>query len=976
MGLTTSAYISLFALLSYCGLLVITLTRDVRKRLAVSFSAYLASMIIWSFGSFMLFVHTGLPTPLFWNRFLVIGSTAMPIAFFAFVRNFLMRDWRNWLVLGYVLYAITQVANGLGWVVTDVQIYSEQIHNVYGPAIIFTVFTWLFFVGFSTIELIQEYVQTVDVLYRNRLKYLLVVIIAILLGSLTNATPLRVFPVDIAFNLIAAILIAYAILRHQLLDITVVFRKSLLYSIPTILIGASYFLVISLVLRIFSDITGAQIFLLSLLVAILTALIAQPVRDKAQALIDRLFYREKFDSNRMLQRLSSSAGQMLNLEALTLTILDDVSATMHLTRAGFLLRRRENSDFYLSAQKGIENGPPLRLRSDHPLVTCLAESSQPVTRYQLDVLPQFRALWRKEREDLARMGMELYIPLKAKGELVGIFTVGPKRSEQSFSQDEQATMVALANQTAATIENAILFDAEERRRLEAEVLQNAMAELTSALDLQQVLDGLLENLRPVIPCYSACVFLKRGEGFSVAAARGFSDLKQALTISVTLEDDPLFQEIQRTGRPLVVDDTQKDPRFGNFGHDPNIHCWMGVPLLVRGSVIGCLTLDSHESGVYNDGEVVSLAQAFANNAAIAVENARLFQVEREQRQLAVALREVGAVLSTTLDIDQLLDLLLDQIVRVVPYESAAILLVEDGHFMTARTRFTAELIELEMDSIPMPDLTDVMENGHPLVIPNVLNENGWPEKSSSIRSWMAVPILSQGKVIACFVLASREPNFYRPDHGDLLSIFSGQAALALQNASLFSEMHKLAITDDLTAIYNRRHLYELGEREFNRAVRFGRPLCAMMLDLDLFKSVNDQHGHAVGDQVLRQVAQRCRDNIREFDLLGRYGGEEFVALLPETSLEDAHTIVERLRQRIAETRIETSAGPIEITVSLGVASLDAGAKNLEDLIDLADRAMYAAKKNGRNFVCTTPEIDTRELKTRLDFHGKGVIEEE
>ncbi len=175
-----------------------------------------------------------------------------------------------------------------------------------------------------------------------------------------------------------------------------------------------------------------------------------------------------------------------------------------------------------------------------------------------------------------------------------------------------------------------------------------------------------------------------------------------------------------------------------------------------------------------------------------------------------------------------------------------------------------------------------------------------------------------------------------------------QSETALRNA--LEEVERLAITDSLTGLYSRRHLFELAAHEFQRARRYQLPLSVMMVDIDEFKRVNDTHGHAIGDQVLQKVAERCRKELREVDVIGRYGGDEFVALLPETGLSAAGQVAERLRKNIAERTLDTKAGRITVTVSLGIALLDDGHLTPESLLDQADQALYAAKQNGRNQV--------------------------
>ena len=145
---------------------------------------------------------------------------------------------------------------------------------------------------------------------------------------------------------------------------------------------------------------------------------------------------------------------------------------------------------------------------------------------------------------------------------------------------------------------------------------------------------------------------------------------------------------------------------------------------------------------------------------------------------------------------------------------------------------------------------------------------------------------------------------------------------------------------------------ELAQREFRRARRHRRPLTAIMLDIDHFKKVNDTYGHAVGDQVLQIIAARCRETVREIDILGRYGGEEFVVLLLETDIDGTCVMAERLRQCVAEPPISTDGGPLVITISLGIAILDKECTDLDNLLRRADQALYVSKRNGRNRAST------------------------
>jgi diguanylate cyclase (GGDEF)-like protein len=169
-----------------------------------------------------------------------------------------------------------------------------------------------------------------------------------------------------------------------------------------------------------------------------------------------------------------------------------------------------------------------------------------------------------------------------------------------------------------------------------------------------------------------------------------------------------------------------------------------------------------------------------------------------------------------------------------------------------------------------------------------------------------------------------------------------------------SRLHEMATTDDLTGINNRRRFFDLATVEVNRAKRFSSALSFIMLDADRFKNVNDTFGHITGDKVLKAMAEACRSNLRQVDILSRYGGEEFAIMLPETDMESALSVAERLRAAIAEASVETEKGPLYFTASLGVAALEGQTADLGWLIERADSALYAAKNAGRNRVMRAP----------------------
>lgn len=182
-------------------------------------------------------------------------------------------------------------------------------------------------------------------------------------------------------------------------------------------------------------------------------------------------------------------------------------------------------------------------------------------------------------------------------------------------------------------------------------------------------------------------------------------------------------------------------------------------------------------------------------------------------------------------------------------------------------------------------------------------------------------------------------------------ILAGQFLLGVKRAILYQKVQELAITDSLTGIFSRRHLLERLKEELGRSKKFKYNFSFLMIDIDHFKSYNDRYGHLVGDAILKEASRVIKENIRQIDLVGRYGGEEFSVILSETDKKGAGFVAERIRQAIEEKNIRVYDEDLKVTVSIGVSSYPQDSSDTQALIDKADQAMYQAKQTGRNRVC-------------------------
>jgi diguanylate cyclase (GGDEF)-like protein len=227
-----------------------------------------------------------------------------------------------------------------------------------------------------------------------------------------------------------------------------------------------------------------------------------------------------------------------------------------------------------------------------------------------------------------------------------------------------------------------------------------------------------------------------------------------------------------------------------------------------------------------------------------------------------------------------------------------------------------------------------------------------PGTPRSKGSLLSVPMLHGQELLGVLNFERPEKHAFTPENIRFLTAVADQAALAVKNAQLHEETVELSLTDALTQVSNRRHLFARLETEVARANRFGTQLAVLMIDIDHFKKLNDAAGHRAGDDALRAVSALLRNSLRKVDIIARYGGEEFMVVLPEISKAEAVEVAEKLRQSVEQTPLEYARFQPSgiLSISVGVSHLPSDATVQEKLIDCADASLYASKRGGRNKV--------------------------
>jgi diguanylate cyclase (GGDEF)-like protein len=345
------------------------------------------------------------------------------------------------------------------------------------------------------------------------------------------------------------------------------------------------------------------------------------------------------------------------------------------------------------------------------------------------------------------------------------------------------------------------------------------------------------------------------------------------------------------------------------------------------------------------------------------------ELETENRTLREKVEELrtfwtlSRILSSTLNMEEVFRLALHLIGRSLQVDAYSLLLLDDtSGQLTIKAAFGLPEERAHAISLALGEGIAglVAQTGRPMLVPDVSTESRFVERSCfpGHGAFLCVPLqIKKGPVIG--VLSAHKPEPQAFSRGDLeqFQAVANQVAVALENAQLYQRTKELSSRDELTGLFNRRYFFENLETEVQRARRYRRAFTILMLDLDHFKHYNDTHGHLCGDQVLRQCGEILLGNTRRADVVARFGGEEFVIMLPEIDRQAGALVAEKIRAKIAQHpfhgRDRQPGG--ELTVTIGLATYPIDSDNGLELVDVADRALYVGKRQGGNRVVLSSE---------------------
>lgn len=560
----------------------------------------------------------------------------------------------------------------------------------------------------------------------------------------------------------------------------------------------------------------------------------------------------------------------------------------------------------------------------------------------------------------------LAVPVFTGPEWWGFLQFDMIRSERVWSASEVDAMQAFASvlgsifQRERTEEEIRLLVEQEQRKTEmATTLREVSLALNAVLDFEVVLDRLLPLAAQVIPFDSGSILWLDDQSVSIVRLlnRGQSGGKVARNPAlpvISIQQAAQLQSMQRSKKAAFIAFTARDSEWINLEGSSTTRSWVGVPIVVENRVYGFFSLGHNTPGFYSADHAATLA-AFSHQASRALQNARLFDGVAQTLVHEQRLNEISQIISSSLDLDAVLQTILQLTTQLVNADIAALGLISADKQRMDYNHLYNLPVPLKLSSVALGEglCWEVASTKTSLMIenyqehPSALKE--W--RNIGVRAYLGIPLVAGSETLGTLSLfrMSRERPFNDRERF-LAEMVARQAGMAIQNARRYEEAKRLATHDSLTGLYTRHHFFELAAHEFERSRRYQRPLSVIMLDLDGLKQINDEFGHQCGDRALQVLANICQTVLRQVDLIGRYGGDEFIILLPETTLLKAVTAAERVREHANQAVVQNHQSTLKISVSLGVATLEDDIESLEQLVDRADQAQYISKEGGKNQV--------------------------
>ena len=554
----------------------------------------------------------------------------------------------------------------------------------------------------------------------------------------------------------------------------------------------------------------------------------------------------------------------------------------------------------------------------------------------------------------------------------------PHAEKRAFGSSGPRLMVGLALQLGLTLENYVVTHEAHRRTKEYELLTDIGKAISSRLDQDEILRTIQVELGQIFDTSHFYIAFQESDEirFELEVRDGRVLPKRKREIR-----DAFTEYVIRSGEPLLIrSDLESARKKLGVTHIPKrpAKCLIATPIFMGNRPSGIMVAMNPEREFVFEQRDLDVLVTAAGQVSVAVENARLFAEEqRRSRQLAF-LNNISRTAISSDDPVHMLAQIANEIQRNFSFDHIGVGLLDYG---TKEVEIKAEAgtsAHATGRRIPLGTgiLGRVARSGERALVQNALPGNLTGILPDS-RAVLCIPITYGESLIGVLNIESRSENAFLPQDVLILNTLADLLATALHNAFVFQKLQQQSITDGLTGVKTRRFFWESLSGEWKRASRSGRPFSVVLIDLDKFKEVNDTMGHFEGDLVLARVGGLLEQKSRQSNVVARYGGDEFIVLMPETGPEQAQVLAERLRQWLAS---DPMLSEHKITGSFGVASFPMHGFSIEDIIRVADAGMYVSKRTGGNQVSTAQEFvdgqDFARQRQQISAYIEGFLQRE
>jgi diguanylate cyclase (GGDEF)-like protein len=533
---------------------------------------------------------------------------------------------------------------------------------------------------------------------------------------------------------------------------------------------------------------------------------------------------------------------------------------------------------------------------------------------------------------------EICVPIRVAGRVAGILDFEMDASRQLDDSDFDVARM-LADHLGIALEQQARFEAVERRNRQLRSLERITALIARQVLVREAFGEILRELERAFDFGAASIGLIEGDRiiFPAIDQRLSGDPDGVRANGIAL-DSGVVGRVARSGQPAFVLDVRDDPDYLTSSVEARSE--ICVPIVSNGSVVGVINVETPVSRPI-ESEDLEVLTIVAHHVGIALARSDLYAAERRSRREVEGMQRVSRIVASTLDPNEALRRIVATLAEVFHYPFVSFLLVEGEVLVPAASHgFESGVFERAF-RVGEHIVGRVAASGQAVYVRDVAAEPDYLAPRHDTVGEICVPIYC-GDVLTGVL--NVEGDATRPlDEHDLalLQTFAEHAGTLLNNARLYEQMRERATHDPITGLANRRAFQEQLQTELRRAERYQHPLALLIIDVDRFKEVNDRFGHPAGDAVLREIGARLRAELRENDLLARYAGDEFAALLPEASHDQALETAKRLRDAIAEVPFVV---PACVELSIGVGCFPGDARDEAALVDVADRRMYQDKR--------------------------------